>query len=285
MDFKIADDIELAQELLECSRRELARKFGMQIMTFNRWAQGGSEPSERSLSGFYDQAFKRGIRFNNIKAQLYQEDYSNSGDVVLFHGSKSGIAGKLSLDHSREGNDFGRGFYCGENFEQSAMFVSKFEHSSIYMIAFCPEGLDGVRFGVDQDWMLAVALFRGRLSRYADHPRIQALRGRVEASNYVVAPIADNRMFEIIDSFIEGEITDVQCQHCLSSTSFGFQYVFTTQKALDRTRILEHCFLCQSEKESYFSAHEETTRTGLDKAKTARRQYRGQGCYIDEVLS
>ncbi len=285
MDFKIADDIELAQELLGCSRRELARKLGMQVMTLNRWMQGGSEPTERSLSGFYDQAFKKGIRFNKIKAQLYQEDHSNGGDAVLFHGSKSGVVGKLSLDHSREGNDFGRGFYCGESLEQSAMFVSKFEHSSIYMVAFCPKGLEGVRFGVDQDWMLAVALFRGRLSQYGEHPRIRKLRERVETSDYVIAPIADNRMFEIIDSFIEGEITDVQCQHCLSSTSLGFQYVFTTQKALDRVRILEHCFLCQGEKESYSLAYEDTARTGLDKAKAARRQYRGQGCYIDEVLS
>jgi len=31
-------------------------------------------------------------------------------------------------------------------------------------------------------------------------------------------------MFEIIDSFIEGEITDVQCQHCLSATNLGKQY-------------------------------------------------------------
>ena len=32
--------------------------------------------------------------------------------------------------------------------------------------------------------------------------------------------------FEIIDRFIDGEITDVQCQHCLSATNLGKQYVF-----------------------------------------------------------
>ena len=32
--------------------------------------------------------------------------------------------------------------------------------------------------------------------------------------------------FEIIESFIDGEITDVQCQHCLSATNMGKQYVF-----------------------------------------------------------
>ena len=39
---------------------------------------------------------------------------------ILFHGSKAGIDGKLSLDKSKKANDFGKGFYCGESLEQSA---------------------------------------------------------------------------------------------------------------------------------------------------------------------
>ena len=56
--------------------------------------------------------------------------------------------------------------------------------------------------------MLTIAYFRGRLSGYEDHPIIKKLINKLEDIDYLVAPIADNRMFRIIDSFIEGEITD-----------------------------------------------------------------------------
>lgn len=50
-------------------------------------------------------------------------------------------------------------------------------------------------------------------------------------------------MFEIIDSFIDGEITDIQCQHCLSATNLGMQYVFVSEKALSQITLLERCYL------------------------------------------
>lgn len=102
--------------------------------------------------------------------------------------------------------------------------------------------------------------------------------------DYIVAPIADNRMFEIIDSFIDGEITDVQCQHCLSATNLGNQYVFVSEKALKKVSILERCFLAGEEKNSYLNAKKEFNELNRDKVKIARRQYRGNGKYIEEIL-
>ena len=91
-------------------------------------------------------------------------------------------------------------------------------------------------------------------------------------------------MFEIIDSFIDGEITDVQCQHCLSATNLGNQYVFVTDKALSQLRILRHCYLAPDEKKYYLSYKREESRIGNDKVKIARKQYRGQGEYIEDIL-
>lgn len=102
--------------------------------------------------------------------------------------------------------------------------------------------------------------------------------------DYIIAPIADNRMFEIIDSFIDGEITDVQCQHCLSATNLGKQYVFVSQKALDNIVLLERCYLADSEKEFYLNTRQESFKMNMDKVKLARKQYRNQGEYIEEIL-
>ena len=91
-------------------------------------------------------------------------------------------------------------------------------------------------------------------------------------------------MFEIIDSFIDGEITDVQCQHCLSATNLGKQFVFVSQKALDNVTLLERCFLTDSEKELYLSTRQESYKMNMDKVKLARKQYRNQGEYIEDIL-
>ena len=71
-----------------------------------------------------------------------------------------------------------------------------------------------------------IAYFRGRLGEFEQSSVVIELICAIRDIDYIIAPIADNRMFEIIDSFIDGEITDVQCRHCLSATNLGNQYVF-----------------------------------------------------------
>lgn len=99
--------------------------------------------------------------------------------------------------------------------------------------------------------MLTIAYYRGKLQEYVKTETVKKLLKANEGVDYIIAPIADNRMFEIIDSFIEGEITDVQCQHCLSATNPGKQYVFVSEKALDHITLLESCFLTDSENQKY----------------------------------
>ena len=286
VDYAVGCDIELVQELLEMSRADLAVATGISLPTLNRWVADSSRASLGNIERFYAFAHKRGLRLNAIKAQLYQEEYSASPRKVLFHGSKSGIEGSVSVGRSRKNNDFGQGFYCGESFAQSAMFVSGFPDSSVYAITFDEANLSSARFAVDRDWMLTIALHRGRLADYADHPFIRTLRQRVEAADYVVAPIADNRMYEIIDSFADGELTDEQCKHALAATNLGNQYVIRSEKAVGAMSFVEHCYLCAPEKASYATSREEASKIelGRDKVKAAKRAYRGAGKYIDEVL-
>ena len=284
MDYSVGCDIELVQELLGMSRGALADASGLSLPTLNRWINDASRANAQNVEAFYAFAYGKGVRLNAIKAQLYREDYFADDVNVLFHGSKSGLEGPISVQRSRANNDFGKGFYCGESFEQSAMFVSRFAQSSVYALAFARNSLSSAEFKVDSDWMMAIALYRGRLSKYACAPELVALRNRVESADYVVAPIADNRMYEIIDALADGEITDEQCRHALAATDLGNQYVLRTEKAVRSLRVLEHCYLCEPEKAAYLHSREESSRIGRDKVKAAKREYRGRGLYIDEVL-
>lgn len=284
MDYKVLKDIDAVIELTELSIEEFSHELGVSRMTVNNWLSERKTISEKNISGFYEYTFKKGIRLNKIKEQLYTEDLVDDSEVLLFHGAKTKIEGALSLDYSKTKNDFGQGFYCGESLEQSAMFVASYPSSSLYMLKFNKTNLKAGTFGVNRDWMLMIAYFRERLGKLADSEIIKHLINENTGVDYFVAPIADNRMFEIIDQFIDGEITDVQCQHCLSATNLGNQYVFVSERALSQVEILEQCYLCSAEKEFYLTSRQESSEISRDKVKAARKQYRGQGNYIEDIL-
>lgn len=284
MNYNVIQDIETVMELTELSTEAFAGQLGVSRMTLNNWLSGKKEISEKNISAFYDYTFSRGIRLNRIKEQLYAEEIENGSQVLLFHGAKTQIEGDLTLEKSKQKNDFGPGFYCGESLEQSAMFVATYPSSSLYMLKFDCTGLKGKELGVDGDWMLMIAYYRQRLGAYADSKIIHALTEEMRGVDYIVAPIADNRMFEIIDQFIDGEITDIQCRHCLSATNLGKQYVFVSDKALHQVQILERCYLATAEKEFYLTSRQESYDVSRDKVKVARKQYRNQGKYIEDIL-
>lgn len=284
MNFRAAEDIETVIDLLEMSIDEFAKELAVSRVTVNNWLSGKKDISEKNMSAFYEYTFHKRIRLNKIKEQLYTEELTGKSEILLFHGAKEKIQGKLRLDCSKRRNDFGNGFYCGESLEQSAMFVATFPLASLYMLKFNCAGLKKREFGVSRDWMLMIAYFRERLGEYANSEMINRLVKENAGIDYIVAPIADNRMFEIIDQFIDGEITDVQCQHCLSATNLGNQYVFVSQKALDQIEILERCYLADAEKESYLNSRQESYEVNQDKIKIVRKQYRGQGNYIEDIL-
>ena len=284
VNYKIDEDVKLIRELLDLSQQQFAERIAVDATTVARWETRKMEASEDNIDKIYTYAFNNNIFINDIKAQLYYEDLSNENKLVLFHGAKNIIDGSIDIDHSKSNNDFGKGFYCGESFEQSSLFVSGFDTSSVYIISFDPQNLSHIKYKVNQEWMLTIAYFRGRLKAYDNHPTIKRLINKLNGMDYLIAPIADNRMFRIIDSFIEGEITDEQCIHCLAATNLGFQYVFKTEKALSQVEILERCYLCSKEKERYQSKRLEDNKIGDSKIKMARRQYRGKGQYIDDIL-
>ena len=91
-------------------------------------------------------------------------------------------------------------------------------------------------------------------------------------------------MFQIINSFIEGELTDEQCKHCLAATNLGMQYIFVSEKAVSQAKLIECCYIFQNEREYYKNIRLEESKLGANKVKLARKQYRGKGRYIDEIL-
>lgn len=174
MNFRVHEDIEVILELLDMTIQEFAQELGVSASTVSRWKEPGEAVSPGNLEKIYEYAFKKKIRLNKIKEQLFREECSEH-HVLLFHGAKTSLSGNISIEKSRKNNDFGQGFYCGESLEQSAMFVSGFPNSSLYMLDFNKFGMKELKLGVEQDWMLMIAFFRGKLSGYVTLPALATL--------------------------------------------------------------------------------------------------------------
>ncbi len=284
MTYNFAQDLKSIREILGLTQAEFAKQLGVEQVTISRNELGKSDPSEKLMEQVYAYAFQKNIQLNRLKEMLWSETLGNRRKL-LFHGAKGMIKGDINTQAGRVNNDFGQGFYTGERYEQAVSFVSGFEKSSVYLLGFDMNGLRCRQYEVDQKWMMTIAFYRGTLRNYQDHPIIKKLQQESLDCDYIVAPIADNRMFQIINSFIDGEITDEQCKHCLAATNLGFQYVLVSDEAIRRTEILERCYLSANEKDYYKSIRSADAKLGDDKARLARITYRGKGKYIDEILN
>jgi transcriptional regulator with XRE-family HTH domain len=283
MQYNFKEDLKSIREILGLSQSELAERLGVEQATISNNELGKGEPSSKLLENVYAFAFDKKIKLNKLKEMFWREEIGTGGKL-LFHGAKDEIKGEIDIHRGRKNNDFGQGFYTGESYSQAVSFVSGFEASSVYFLRFDDKNLKCKRYEVDQEWMMTIAYYRGTLEEYRNHEAIRTLVESLADCDYIIAPIADNRMFSIINSFIAGELTDEQCKHCLAATNLGMQYVFISQKAISQLKLIERCYVSGNEREYYKNIRLEESKTGEDKVKLARRQYRGQGHYIDEIL-
>lgn len=283
MKYNFPEDIKSIREILGLSQSEFAEQIGVEQVTISRNELGKTEPSAKILESVYTFAFAKNIKINKLKEMLWRDDLRKN-EKLLFHGAKSEIDGEIDIRRGRYNNDFGQGFYTGESYEQAISFVSGFDHSSVYYIRFDDKNLKCKRYEVDQEWMMTIAYYRGALDEYRNHPIIEKLIEQSRDCDYIIAPIADNRMFQIINSFIAGELTDEQCKHCLAATNLGMQYIFISEKAVSQAKLIERCYISNNEGEYYKNVRLEESKLGDNKVKLARKQYRGKGRYIDEIL-
>lgn len=281
----LTNEITIISEVLQINESDLSEKLGVSLETINNWKFGRKGIGNANLEKVYSFAYDNGIVLNNIYEQLLKEEYENSENIVLFHGAKRSFSMPIDFaTNSKSTNDFGGGFYLGETFEQGANYISVLNQSIVYCFNLNLNNLKIYKFNVNTEWMITIAYFRGWLDDYKDSSLIQKLISKISNYDVIVAPIADNRMFDIIAEFVENEITDEQCRHALSATNLGFQYVLKTNKALKNIKLLKEMFVCQKEKASCLDNRVTLTNNGSQKVKIARIQYKNKGRYIEEIL-
>lgn len=284
---RVSEHLEIIEDIFiqkPEDREWLLSKLDLTKEEFEAIKSGELTPDKIQLENIYNFAYNSGLFLNEIQWQDRLDEFRAEGEVVATHGSRTNIKGNIRVDVSGESNDFGNGFYIGEDIAQAGMWVGEDPNSSLYILTFDEEGLVKAQFNVSVDWMLAVCYYRNQIPEFANSERILQIKDKVDNCDYVYAPIADNKLFEVIDAFVAEEITDLQCLYALSATHLGYQYVLKTKKALENLEITDHLYYSSVEKSLYNKESDVENNTSLHKAFIAKKRYKDQGKYISELL-
>ncbi len=284
MFFNLKKDISYSKTVLGMNDVELSSYLGISRMTLSRWQNGSVIPSYESLEKMYDKLYESGIKLNRLKEEMYNS-LIKENHVLLFHGAKNELNGAPSVIYSEDKKDFGKGFYLGESITQASSFIVGYPNSSIYIFDFNKHNANIKEYKVCEEWMILIAYFRGKLNEYKDSKLLNKMLNNLKDVDVIIAPIADNTMYTILDDFIDGKITNLQCLNALSANRLGLQYVLLNDKIInDNLTMLERCYYCSSERKDYQSYRLKENEIGKNKVKIALREYAGKGKYIEEIL-
>ena len=207
----------------------------------------------------------------------------SDGRVLLYHGSKSGIEGKIE-PKSRSQCDFGKGFYMVTEPSHALTLICDYEKSKLYIVSIDITELNTVEVPANIEWAMLVAYHRGRMETIKGTPLYEKYRKMSENKDLVIGSIANDRMFYVIDNFFIGNITDAALVGSLSALQLGKQYVAVTQKGCDAVRIEAEVELSYLERMFIQKVAEANRAKGVSLANDICKNYRREGLFFDEIL-
>ena len=281
--YNFAKDLQTIREIFDLTQSSFANRVGLSRSNIIRYEKEEIFPHQSALEKVYGFAYDNGLFINVAKTMLYNDEKDNR--ILLFHGAKETIEGEIEHDHLNGTKDFGPGFYLGESFDSAASWIADRKNGSCYCFYFNNnKKLNHLEFKVDREWMYAILYFRGAFKNHIPSKEVLDIINKINECDYIIAPIADNNMYDTLNAFAYGDITDEQCLHALSANNLGLQYVFKSQKACRSLEMIDRLYLCESEKKKHLNNKKELAMQGKSKADLAINKYRREGKYFDELF-
>lgn len=269
------------------SQTEFANRLNVTFQTVNRWENGRAVPNRLAQSTMYELCKNKSVpvyemTLNKI-AETTNAVKTDSGRILLYHGSKSGIEGTIE-PKSRKQCDFGKGFYMGTEPSQALTLICDYEKSKFYIVSVAADSLAQVEVPADIDWAMLVAYHRGRMEKINGSDFYNKYRDMTANKDLVIGSIANDSMFFVIDNFFVGNVTDAALVHSLSALQLGKQYVAVSQKGCDAVRIEAEVSLSYLERLFMKEVAEENRTKGISLANDICKNYRREGMFFDEIL-
>lgn len=281
--YNLIKDIKTIRGVFDLTQSAFANKIGLSRSNIIRYEKGEIEPHKSALEKIYSFAYENNLKVNKAKEMLYLDQKGNN--IFLVHGAKNTIEGEIDHNHLNGTKDFGAGFYLSETYDSAASWIAERSNGTCYCFYFLSKkDYKILHFDVSREWMYLILYYRGAFSNYLPSKEILDLVKEVETCDLIIAPIADNNMYETINSFSHGEISDEQCLHTLSANNLGLQYVFKSERACRALKFIDRLYLCEEEKKKYLNKKYELALEGRSKSEIVINEYRRKGKYFDELF-
>lgn len=272
---------------LNISQTELAEILKVSFATVNRWENGRAVPNKLAQTTLYDICKENEVPVYDITldriAKAAKDVSATKGRILLYHGSKSGIEGKIE-PKSRSQCDFGKGFYMGTDPSQALTLICDYDKSKFYIVSIDLFNLNMIEVPADIEWAMLVAYHRGRMEKIKGTALYEKYLKMADNKDLVIGSIANDRMFYVIDNFFIGNVTDAALVGSLSALQLGKQYVAVTQKGCDAVRIEAEVEIYHLERLFMKEVAEANRAKGVSLANDICKNYRREGLFYDEIL-
>lgn len=275
------------RESVDYSQALMADELNVSFATINRWENGHAFPNKLAQEKLYDFCVKHSVPLYDFIIQkvetMAKSIKVDDNRVVLYHGSKSGLNGKIE-PKSRDKCDFGKGFYMGTELEQSLTLICDFPNSEFYIVSVDINDLNIIEIPINIEWAMLVAYHRGRMDKIKGTALYEKYKNYIAGSDLAIGSIANDRMFYVIDNFFQELITDQALVGSLSALKLGKQYVMLTQRGCDKVKVEMMVNLSWLERKCLQVVSEENRIKGVNMANEVCKNYRREGRFFDEIL-
>ena len=275
------------RENLNMNQTEFAELLNVTFATVNRWENGRTIPNKLAQSTLYEICKNNSVSVYDITLDRIKKTSKSislpNNRIILYHGSKSGIEGKIE-PKSRSQCDFGKGFYMGTEPSQALTLICDYDKSKFYIVSVDTSELNMVEVPADIEWAMLVAYHRGRMETIKGTSFYEKYQNMSKNMDLVIGSIANDRMFYVIDNFFIGNVTDAALVGSLSALQLGKQYVAVTQKGCGAVRIEAEIELSHLERLFIKEVAEANRAKGVSLANDICKNYRREGLFFDEIL-
>lgn len=206
-------------------------------------------------------------------------------DIILYHGSKQGIQGQIQPNsHSR--CDFGKGFYMGTDKMHVKARIYREENPVIYTlnlkISEIPK--DRILRLSGKDWLMSILYHRKHLEDIQHTDFYKQIKALNRNKDLIIGSIADDRINEAINAFIDISITDECLLEYLKHVDSGTQYVTKTNFACSKIEIVSQETLDMKKRIQCNEIRKELRKQHYETIQRININYRRKGKIFDELL-
>lgn len=264
------------------NQEQFARALGTTTLSINRWENGKTQPNKMAQTQLFEFCKKNNIDLFDYIAKQVKRD-ADDNRLIVYHGSKKGLQGRIE-PISRESCDFGKGFYLGTDPAQPLTLICDEDKPVLYTMKLDLTGLKVLKVEMNLEWAMLIAYYRGYMDEVKGSEIYKKYEKMADGYDVILGYIANDRMYRVMKSFFEKEITDVALIHSLSALDLGRQYVCKTQKACDRLEIIDKRELTSLELAILRDKSIVRRQEGIDLTEEILLKYRREGKFFDEIL-